>query len=67
MAALFTDDVMHIGADETFVTPGAEERCSPNTTAFLERQVVAAVACVLHLHTGATLEVALCGSARAVH
>ena len=44
MAALFTDEVFHIGADETFVKAGATERCHPNTTALLERHVVEAVA-----------------------
>lgn len=44
MAALFTDEVFHIGADETFVKAGPSERCGPNSTAFLEKQVVDAVA-----------------------
>eukprot|EP00037_Helgoeca_nana_P014814 m.138437 g.138437 ORF g.138437 m.138437 type:complete len:567 (+) comp22726_c0_seq1:53-1753(+) len=48
MAALFVDDVFHIGADETFVKPGAAERCDANTTAALEKAVVAAVANDFH-------------------
>jgi hypothetical protein len=44
MAALFDDEVFHIGADETFVKASADERCTPNTTAQLEKQVVEAVA-----------------------
>jgi hypothetical protein len=43
MAALFTDEVFHVGADETFVKAGPTERCGPNSTAFLEAQMVDAV------------------------
>lgn len=43
MAALFTDSVLHVGADETFVKAGPTERCTPNLTASLEAQIVEAV------------------------
>ena len=44
MATLFTDDVFHIGADETFVKSGKGERCTSDGTAFLEKEIVNAVA-----------------------
>ena len=44
MAALFSDEVFHIGADETFVQSGPKERCTANGTAALEKQIVDAVA-----------------------
>ena len=44
MAGLFTDTVFHVGGDETFVKAGKGERCTPNSTAYLEKQVVDAVA-----------------------
>jgi hypothetical protein len=44
MAALFSDEVFHIGADETFVKPGEGERCTAEGTAFLEKEIVDAVA-----------------------
>ena len=44
MAELFTDEVLHIGADETFVKEGKGEVCTANSTASLEKQVVEAVA-----------------------
>ena len=42
MAALFSDSVFHIGADETFVKDGDD--CDLNSTAELEKVVVDAVA-----------------------
>ena len=42
MAALFSDSVFHIGADETFVKDG--DGCDLNSTAELEKLVVDAVA-----------------------
>ena len=43
-ARAVTDEVFHVGADETFVKEGPSERCTTNSTAFLERKVVDAVA-----------------------
>ena len=43
MAALFTDEVLHIGCDETFVKPSPKERCNDNATNYLEKVIVDAV------------------------
>ena len=43
MSTLFPDEVFHIGADETFVKNGPKERCTQNTTSFLEKTIIQAV------------------------
>ena len=43
MVELFTDEVFHIGADETFVKSGAGERCTEDGTTFVEKEIVNAV------------------------